>query len=204
MNDAATVLRRIARDQPQIAAGERCEMCGVPVGDEHSHVVDVRNRALKCTCRPCALLFTSEAPDLAFRAVPDRYLTFGSFAMSHGQWDDLAIPVGVAFFFSHSTLDKVVAFYPSPAGATESELPLDAWDGIVAANPRLSELRPDVEALLLRRQGDDIECYLVPIDACYELVGHLRKLWRGFDGGAEVHAQLDSFFAAIAARSKPA
>ena len=27
----------------------------------------------------------------------------------------------------------MVAFYPGPAGATESELPLAAWDRIVAA-----------------------------------------------------------------------
>ena len=29
----------------------------------------------------------------------------------------------------------------------------------------------------------------MPIDACYELVGHLRRLWRGFDGGREAHVR---------------
>ena len=38
------------------------------------------------------------------------------------------------------------------------------------------------------------ECFLVPIDACYELVGELRRLWRGFDGGSEAHDALDAFF----------
>jgi hypothetical protein len=204
VTDTLSVLRRIASDRPARPAGERCDMCVAPIADEHSHVVDIRNRALMCTCRPCALLFDRQGADLAFRTVPDRYLRFPDFALSQGQWDDLAIPVGVAFFFSHSTLGKVVAFYPSPAGATESELPLDAWDGIVAANPALDILVDDVEALLLRKRDDDIECFLVPIDACYELVGHLRRLWRGFDGGSDVHARLEEFFDDVAARSRPA
>jgi hypothetical protein len=204
VTDTLSVLRRIASDRPARPAGERCDMCVAPIADEHSHVVDIRNRAVMCTCRPCALLFDRQGADLAFRTVPDRYLRFPDFALSQGQWDDLAIPVGVAFFFSHSTLGKVVAFYPSPAGATESELPLDAWDGIVAANPALDILVDDVEALLLRKRDDDIECFLVPIDACYELVGHLRRLWRGFDGGSDVHARLEEFFDDVAARSRPA
>jgi hypothetical protein len=179
-------------------------MCVAPIGGEHSHVVDIRNRALMCTCRPCALLFDCDSADLAFKTVPDRYLSFPEFALSQGQWDDLAIPVGVAFLFSHSTLGKVVAFYPSPAGATESELSLDAWDGIVAANPALAVLVDDVEALLLRRRDDNIECFLVPIDACYELVGQLRTHWRGFDGGQDVHDRLDSFFDEIVSRSRSA
>jgi hypothetical protein len=202
MTDTVSVLRRITSERPVRPPGERCEMCVAPIGDEHSHVVDIRNRSLLCTCRPCALLFDRQDADLAFKTVPDRYLRFGDFALSQGQWDDLAIPVGVAFFFSHSTLGKVVAFYPSPAGATESELSLDAWDGIVAANPSLGTLVDDVEALLVRKRDDATECFLVPIDACYELVGHLRRLWRGFDGGTEVHERLEEFFGDIAARSR--
>jgi hypothetical protein len=78
-------------------------------------------------------------------------------------------------------------------------LSLDSWQDIVAANPDLDTLQPDVEAFLVRsadrRSGDgSAECYLVPIDVCYELVGRLRTLWRGFDGGTEAHAALDEFF----------
>jgi hypothetical protein len=51
--------------------------------------------------------------------------------------------------------------------------------------------------------GQDISCFLVPIDACYELGGLLRRLWRGFDGGQDVHRRLDEFFDGVAARSKP-
>jgi hypothetical protein len=41
----------------------------------------------------------------------------------------------------------------------------------------------------------------VPIDACYEFVGNLRQLWRGFDGGQEAHEFIDDFFASLAACS---
>ena len=46
------------------------------------------------------------------------------------------------------------------------------------------------------------ECYIVPIDACYELVGHLRTLWRGFDGGKEANAKLDAFFDDVRAKAR--
>ena len=200
MTQPLQVLRRVAT-RPPPPPGERCDMCAAALGARHGHVVDLRSRAMLCTCRPCWLLFTAEEARLSYRSVPDRYLAFPSFALSAAQWDDLGIPVGVAFLFTHSGLGRTVAFYPSPAGATESELPLDAWASIVAANPALRVLRDDVAALLLRRTGDRFACYLVPVDACYELVGHLRRLWRGFDGGTEAHRQLEEFFAAVAARA---
>jgi hypothetical protein len=204
MSDTVSVLRRLTAEPLPASVEARCEMCAAALADDHTHVVNLRDRAMLCTCRPCALLFDRPGADQTFKTVPQRYLSFPDFAISPGQWDDLAIPVGVAFFFAHSGLGTVVAFYPSPAGATESELPLSAWDGIVAANPGLGELQADVEAILLRRRGDGVECYLVPIDTCYELVGHLRSLWRGFDGGAEVHARLASFFDDVDARCSPA
>ena len=204
MSDVTTVLRRITAARPAPSAEERCDMCAAAIAEPHQHVVDVRNRSMMRTCRPCYLLFTDDGADLAYRSVPDRYLAFGDFRMSPGRWDELAIPVGIAFFFMHSTLDHVVAFYPSPAGATESELPLDAWTGVVEANPGLATARPDVEAILLRKMTDDVACYLVPVDCCYELVGHLRRLWRGFDGGADVHRRLDEFFADVQRRARPA
>lgn len=177
-------------------------MCGEPVPDEHSHVVNTSSRSLMCACRACYLLFTRENAELAYRAVPERYLHFPDFTMTSLQWDDLQIPVSVVFFFRHSELGQTVAFYPSPAGATESELPLGAWDEIVAANPGLTVLTADVEAILVRTGDDGFECYLVPIDACYELVGHLRKLWRGFDGGSDVHKQMAAFFDQVRRRSR--
>ncbi len=201
------VLQRMRAARPMPPPGERCEMCGETIADEHSHVVNVGSRSLLCTCRACYLLFTAEGATLAYRAVPDRYLSFPSFALTQAQWDDLQIPVGIAFFFVNSELGRTVGFYPSPAGATESELPLGVWDDIVAANPALGTVSPDVEAVLVRAVGGetgDYECFLVPIDACYELVGHLRASWRGFDGGQDVRRRLEEFFARVQARSRPA
>lgn len=201
------VLARIRAGRPMPPPGERCEMCAEPIASaehSHSHVVNVGSRVLLCTCRACYLLFTAENAALAYQAIPDRYLAFPSFAVTSAQWDDLAIPVGIAFFFHNTPLGRTVAFYPSPAGATESELPLGAWDEIVAANPAVDTLVPDVEALLIRVADGGYECFLVPIDACYALVGHLRSGWRGFDGGSDVRRKLTEFFAEVRGRSRPA
>ncbi|HST48485.1 MAG TPA: DUF5947 family protein [Jatrophihabitans sp.] len=198
-------LRRVTRSRPRQAPGERCEMCAGQIADQHSHVVNLESRALMCTCRACYLLFTDEVADLHYRAVPERYLSFAEFTLDSRAWDELQIPVVLAFLFRNSVQDRTIAFYPSPAGATESELPLLAWEQIVQANPELSVLRPDVEALLVRRtDGPNGSCHLVPIDACYELVGRLRMLWRGFDGGQQAHQAMDEFFAMVRRRSRPA
>jgi uncharacterized protein DUF5947 len=208
----SAVLKRI-RDiqlQPKPRPGERCELCAELIPDEHGHIVDLESRALMCACRPCYLVFAPMgAGGTRFRAVPDRFVSFPDFALSSAQWDALQIPVGVAFFFLNSSLDHVAAFYPSPAGATESLLSLDSWEEIVNANPDLGTLQPDVEAFLVRsaerRSGEGTaECYLVPIDVCYELVGELRRLWKGFDGGTEAHAALDAFFDRVRAKARPA
>jgi hypothetical protein len=204
---ALSGLRRVVVNRPAPPTGERCEMCAEPISAEHQHVVNLESRGLMCTCRGCYLLFTAEDAELRYRAVPERYLSFPGLDLDARQYDELEIPVGLAFLFRNSVLGRMVAFYPGPAGATESELPLQAWSRIVAANPQLGVLSADVEALLVR--GTDagrnaFSCHLVPIDACYELVGRLRLLWRGFDGGSEVRQAMDEFFAAVAERARPA
>jgi Family of unknown function (DUF5947) len=203
---AYDVLARIRanRGAPE-SAGERCEMCAEPISDEHQHVVNVDGRQLMCVCRSCYLLFTDTHAQLRYRAVPDRYLQFADFAFDRRQWDALQIPVGLAFFFRNSTLGRTVAFYPGPAGATESELDLTAWNDIRTADPRVDMLDDDTEALLVRvpeDEGRPPDCYLLPIDACYEFVGRLRMLWRGFDGGQDVRRFIDDFFDRVAARAR--
>jgi hypothetical protein len=199
MSDPLAVLQRIreVRPRPSALTEERCEMCTEPIPAEHNHLVDLQGRSLMCACRGCYLLFLSEgAGGSHFRAVPDRYLMFPDFELSPAQWDSLQIPVSIAFFFLNSSLGRVAAFYPGPAGATESELPLETWAEVVGANPALETMQPDVEAFLVRAQRDrsGTECFVVPIDRCYELVGRLRRTWRGFDGGKEAHDAIDEFF----------
>jgi hypothetical protein len=193
-----------AREKPRAAPGEACEMCAEPVGDGHSHVVNLDSRNILCTCRACYLLFTHQgAAGGRYRAVPDRYLHDPSFKLDDVQWEALQIPVRVAFFFDNSAMGQVVAFYPSPAGATESLLPLEAWADVVAANPALTDLAADVEALLVQRTGEGFECFLIPIDACYELVGLVRMHWKGFDGGQEAWEAIDGFFDRLREQSRP-
>jgi hypothetical protein len=188
----------------QSAPEERCEMCGARIAEPHSHVVHLERRSLMCTCRPCALLFTERGAGRGrFRAVPDRVLRDPRFHMTEAQWDELRLPVRMVFFFHNSDLGQPLAFYPSPAGATESQLPMETWWTGVGATALATTLEPDVEALLLRRLPDgSTECLLVPIDVCYELVGLVRTYWRGFGGGSEVWAHIDEFFARLGRRAR--
>jgi Family of unknown function (DUF5947) len=206
MTGAYDVLARIraARADPQ-PAGERCEMCAEAIADEHQHVVNVEGRQLMCVCRGCYLLFTDTDAKLRYRAVPDRYLVFPDFALDRRHWEALQIPVGLAFFFRNSALDRTVAFYPGPAGATESELDLAAWNDIRTADRRVDMLAEDTEAVLVRVPDEETaapQSYLLPIDTCYEFVGRLRMLWHGFDGGQQVREFIDEFFGILDARSK--
>lgn len=209
MSTPFDVLARIRSDRraPE-PAGERCEMCAESIADEHQHVVNVAGRQLMCVCRACYLLFTDTEADLRYRAVPDRYLAFPDFALDRLVWEALQIPVGVAFFFTNSALGRTVAFYPGPAGACESELDMEVWATIRGADPRVSLLIDDVEALLVRvvdsTQDGELpqpQTYLVPIDACYEFVGRLRMVWRGFDGGQQAREFIDDFFDRLATRA---
>jgi hypothetical protein len=189
---------------------ERCELCGTLIPPDHRHLVNLETRSLMCACRPCGLLFTnSGAAGGKFRAVPERYLRARGLVLTEAQWETLQIPVNIAFFFYNSTLGHTAAFYPSPAGATESLLPLETWEELARTNPILSGLEPDVEALLVykRQAGSTVadaakfECYVVPIDACYELVGRIRKRWKGFAGGEEAWSEIDAFFASVREKS---
>ena len=196
------VLARFLGTRAPPTPGEACELCGEPVPDDHRHVVDLERRGLLCACQACSLLFTDIAPGQGrYRTVPDRYLGVAPFTVPAQAWAALQIPVGMAFVVANSQLGRTVAFYPSPGGATESELPLDAWGDVVAANPGLDGAEPDVEAVLLRTTLEQQECYVVPVDRCYELVGVLRMHWRGFDGGQEVREHIERFFTDVRTRS---
>jgi len=200
---ASGMLKRFeASQRPRPKPGEVCELCGTPVPEEHGHVVNVDSRELMCVCRPCYLLFTREgAAQGKFRCVPDRFLYDPYFQLDASQWEQIQIPVSMAFFFYNSSMERFVAFYPSPAGATESLLDLDAWREVMAANPSFEGILPDVEALLLKQEDDRFECYLVPIDSAYELTAVVRLNWKGFSGGEEVWDRIESFFAALRGRS---
>jgi hypothetical protein len=166
--------------------------------------VDLQSRRLLCACRACSLLFDRRAAGGGhYRLVPDRRLRLDDFALDEVTWEQLRIPVDMAFFFSNSTAGRVTAFYPSPMGATESRLELTAWLDIARANPVLETMQDDVEALLVNRAGEQGGHWLVPIDDCYRLVAVIRTRWRGFSGGKEVWLEIGRFFEDLDRRARP-
>jgi Family of unknown function (DUF5947) len=196
-------LQELLKRKPAPAPGERCDYCAAPVGPEHSHLIDLQGRRIMCACRPCYIVFEPEgAAQGRYKAVPTRFAEIEGFALDAASWDDLGIPIGLAFFFYNSVDKKMTAFYPGPAGATESLLSLEGWDAIRSQHPQFDTLLADVEAVLIDRRGDRQRCFIVPIDAAYELVGMLRMNWRGFDGGDEARAKIDGFFDRIGEQSR--
>ncbi|MGN6677835.1 MAG: DUF5947 family protein [Streptosporangiaceae bacterium] len=188
---------------------EKCELCSAEIPAEHGHLADLDHASLLCSCRACYLLFTQhDAVRGRFRAVPDRYLTDPDRPLTGAEWDELEIPVGLAFFLRSSREGMVSAFYPSPAGATECRLDLAAWDRLAAAHGLLAAAEPDVEAVLITRSGAGspaaaTESFVVPIDACYELAGRMRLHWRGFDGGSEARQAIAEFLDHVRSRAVP-
>jgi Family of unknown function (DUF5947) len=177
---------------------ERCELCGEPVDPVHRHVLDLSARRLLCACRACSILFDREgAGGGHYRLVPDRCRLVVDFELDDVLWNRLRLPVDMAFFFASSAAGRTVAFYPSPLGATESLLELEAWEELEARNPVLADLQADVEALLVDRTGSVDGHWLVPVDRCYQLVGLIKTRWRGLAGGEEVWDEIREFFAAL-------
>jgi hypothetical protein len=191
--DGFALLKRLAQKPAPV---DRCGLCNVPLGPAHRHLVEPHSRRIECACNACALLFENQTG--RYRLVPRDAELLRDFKLDNLQWESLELPIKLAFFFHNSAMGRVVAFYPSPAGATESLLPLDAWEEIVKQNPRLERLQPDIEALLVNRAATPHQYFVAPIDRCYELVGIIRREWRGFSGGDKVWEQIAEFFRSLA------
>jgi hypothetical protein len=202
-----TTLRSLAQRgaAEREAVQEHCDLCGCPIPAEHRHVLDLSDRELRCSCRACAVLFDSPAAGAGhLRLVPERRLRLDDFAMTDELWEGLRLPVDIAFFFRNTAAERVSAFYPSPMGATESLLGLEAWRALKDANPVLTTLEPDVETLLVHRARGERRHYIVPISDCFELVGLIRTRWRGLTGGREVWEEIARFYDGLDRRARPA
>jgi hypothetical protein len=179
---------------------EKCEFCGIGLEPEHRHLLEVAKNRIVCTCSPCAFRF-QDVVGGRFKLIPRVIRYLPDFSLSDAEWENLAIPINLAFFFYSTLQQKVNAMYPSPAGATESLLPLTAWNALTEKNPVLATIVPDVEALLVNRVGTKREYYIVPIDVCFELVGLIRLHWRGLSGGDKVWEEVETFFSKLRTNS---
>lgn len=214
LNRSLAALRKLSPPREKTA---HCELCSQPLAPVHQHLLEIAPQRLLCACDACALLFPGQSADAKYRRVPRRIRFLADFCLDDAQWDALTIPINMAFFFHSTPRGRAVALYPSPAGATESLLELESWEEIVAQNPALQLMEPDVEALLVNRIArsspnnpsapdgktgtPEAKYFLAPIDECFKLVGAIRAHWRGLSGGKKVWEEIDAFFTDLLSRS---
>jgi Family of unknown function (DUF5947) len=184
--------------RPGASAVERCDICRTTLPDDHRHLLHLVERRIICSCEPCWALYSGNAE---YRPTGMRMLWLDGFACDAETWASLQIPIGLAFLMRSTTTGTVVAFYPSPAGATESELTLESWAALVAANPVLEQLDTDSEALVVNRMSDPPQYAILPIDQCYGLVGLIKSRWEGISGGGAIESAVPEFFAGVRARA---
>lgn len=110
------------------------------------------------------------------------------------------LPINLAFFL-RAMDGSTNAMYPSPAGPMESLIGLAPWEELFAREPALRAIAPEVEALMVNRISDAPSYFIVPVDACYQLVGLIRTNWRGLSGGSEVWQAISEFFADLDRRA---
>jgi hypothetical protein len=192
-------LRALSRARAPAAApasesGERCDLCGTGIDAEHRHLLHLVDRRILCACEPC---FAMRSGDAELTPSGSRVELLDGFALDDDLWAKFQIPIGLAFFMVRERGQGILALYPSPAGATECELHLAAWDELVAANPVLAGLEPEVEALIVNRMVAPPRHAIVPIDRCYELVGMIKSRWEGISGGSAIDDAVAEFFAAL-------
>jgi hypothetical protein len=191
-----SVLRQFARRRD---ARERCELCSAELALLHSHLLEPAKRQILCACEACSLLFCGQNGGRYLR-IPHRISLLSNFQMTDMEWEALMIPINLAFFYHDSASSRMIAMYPSPAGATESLLTLESWEEVRAQNRALQTMEPDVEALLVNRVSPEHEYFIVPIDECFRLVGIIRMHWKGLSGGTEVWKHIQQFFNDLRAR----
>jgi hypothetical protein len=162
---------------------ELCDLCGGEVAEEHRHLLHLDERRIMCACESC---FALRSGDPELRPTGTRIEWLDGFRLDEDVWARLRIPIGLAFLFRSSASGGMAAFYPSPAGATESELHLSAWEELATVNPALATLEADTEALIVNRLAEPPQFAIAPIDRCYGLVGLVKLRWEGINGGANL------------------
>jgi Family of unknown function (DUF5947) len=192
-------LRRLAASGARTAEeAERCDLCGAELPADHRHLLHLEERRILCACEPCVAIRAGEGP---YRPTGTRLLWLDGFELPEDLWARLRIPIGLCFFLRSSSAGRVVGLYPSPAGAAESELALDAWDELLVANPVLEGLEEDVEGLIVNRTAEPHQYVVAPIDECYRLVGTVKASWEGISGGGAVERVVPAFLEELRSRA---
>lgn len=192
-------LRRFTRSGAE-SAREVCALCGAELGAHHPHLLESANHRIVCSCHACALLFAGPEGG-RFLRIPDRVHLLRDFRFDDAEWDEMMLPIGLAFFVRKAD-GSLTALYPSPAGVVESLLALDACATKFGSYAELATMEREVEALLVNRIGADPVSLLVPIDECFRLVGLMRRNWRGLSGGPGLWAAVACFFDELRQRAE--
>lgn len=173
------------------ASEERCNLCQTTIPEDHRHLLNLVERRIECVCESCWALRSGDAE---YRPTGGRTLWLPAFELPDELWASFQIPIGLAFFMDSSITGCVVALYPSPGGATESELHFSSWSRMVQLNPILADLEPDIEGLIVNRLADPPAYAIAPIDRCYALTGTIKVNWEGISGGSKVREAVSGFF----------
>ena len=180
---------------------EYCDLCGLSISPGHRHLLNLVSRSIVCSCEACWAMRAGEGD---YRPVGNRTLWLNDLTIPDDLWAGFQIPIGLAFFMHSNVTDCVVAMYPSPAGATESELHFETWERMCALNPLVGSLEPDVEGLIVNRLVDPHVHVIAPIDRCYALTGAIKVAWEGISGGTGVERAVTRFFEDLRAEAVPA
>jgi hypothetical protein len=190
-------MRGLTRARPagEVTAGsqtdELCDLCGVSIPDDHRHLLALVERRIVCSCEACWAMRAGEGD---YRPTGNRTVWLPDLDVPDDLWASFQIPIGLAFFMHSTVTACVVAMYPSPAGATESELHFETWRRMVELNPVLDELEPDIEGLIVNRLTEPAVYAIAPIDRCYALTGAIKLTWEGISGGTGVGEAVSRFF----------
>ena len=173
------------------ATDEVCDLCGITIPERHRHLLHLVERQIACACESC---WNVRSGDPEYRPAGNRTLWLPDLDVPDDLWASFQIPIGLAFFMDSTVTGCVVALYPSPGGATESELHFESWSRMRALNPVLRSLEADIEGLVVNRLSDPPAYAIAPIDQCYALTGAIKMNWEGISGGPAVEECVRRFF----------
>jgi Family of unknown function (DUF5947) len=176
---------------PPAADTEACDLCGTGISSSHRHLLHLAERRIMCACETCWAMRSGEGD---YRPTGNRTVWLAGLDVPDDLWASFQIPIGLAFFMESTVTECIVAMYPSPGGATESELHFESWRRMHERNPVLETLEPDIEGLIANRLSDPPIYVIAPIDRCYGLTGTIKTAWEGISGGSGVQPAVDRFF----------